>query len=327
MNVLVAGLSARDEAAFGFFMSRSMKGWSWESTPAGRGTVLPKAELLVADMVSLGLAQWSEASEAELLRVLQGSTAVLLLPSNDQSWESMDAGTVKRHSLVWLAKPYGSEDMRKALETAAAVHRASRPVQAPSPAPASVPLRPGGASASAVAVQLPPRAAAPIVRATPLAAGMPPGNARPHVSVRPPVVVPPVAGDSADEVPGLSPAELQARLAALPDAGRHVFLRKLSAMLAMGRPFEARFTVQNSVIFHPSDGWVASNTPMLVIERVGLSDALAAAVMIREIEGAQAEERAQRLGMPLRELDTFLWQLVAASLDKKTPPPPGPRSF
>lgn len=322
MNVLVAGLSPRDEAAFGFFMSRSMKGWSWESTPAGRGTVLPKADLLVADLVSLGLAQWSEASEAELLRVLQGSTAVLLLPSNDQSWEAMDAGTVKRHSLVWLAKPYGSEDMRKALETAAALHRALRPVQAPSPAPASASMRPAG-----VAAQLPPRVAASGVRATPVEVGMPPGNARPHVSVRTSVVVPPVTSDSADEVPGLSVAQLQARLAALPDAGRHLFLRKLSAMLALGRPFEARFTVQNSVIFHPSDGWVASNTPMLVIERVGLSDALAAAVMIREIEGAQAEERAQRLGMPLRELDTFLWQLVAASLDKKTPPPAGPRSF
>jgi len=29
----------------------------------------------------------------------------------------------------------------------------------------------------------------------------------------------------------------------------------------------------------------------------------------------------------LRELDTFLWQLVAASLDKKTPPAASPRSF
>jgi hypothetical protein len=295
-----------------------MKGWSWESTPAGRGTVLPKADLLVADLVSLGLAQWSETAEAELLRVLQGSTAVLLLPSNDQTWASMNAGTVKRHALVWLAKPYGSEDMRRALETAAAVHRAVPPVQASSAVPAPAPT---------VAAKVPLRAQAPILRATPLSAGMLPVNARPRVSERPSAVVPPVAEDSAGEVPGLSVTELQGRLAALPDAGRHVFLRKLSAMLATGRPFEARFTVQNSVIFYPSEGWVASNTPMLVIERVGLSDALAAAVVIREIEGPQAEERAQRLGMPLRELDTFLWQLVAASLDKKTPPPAGPRSF
>ena len=320
MNVVVAGLSPRDEAAFGFFMSRSMKGWSWESTPAGRGTVLPKADLLVADLVSLGLAHWSEAAEAELLRVLQGSTAVLLVPSHDRTWASMDAGTVKQHALVWLAKPYGSEDMRKALEAAAAVHRAAPPVPAPAAAHGAAAAGPAGPSAPAIAAEVPPRDPTPGVQATALAATVPPVKPRPPVSVRPSAVVPPVAGDAAEEVPGLSAAQLQARLVALPEPGRHVFLRKLSAMLMMGRPFEARFTVQNSVIFHPADGWVASNTPMLVIERVGLSDALAAAVMIREIDGPQAEERAQRLGMPLRELDTFLWQLAAAALDKKTPP-------
>ena len=99
---------------------------------------------------------------------------------------------------------------------------------------------------------------------------------------------------------------------------RDRFLRKLAAMLMQRQPFEARFTVHNSVIFHPVDGWVASNTPMMVIERVCQSDALAAAVTVREIEGSQAEERAHRLGMPLRELDTFLWELATASLDKKS---------
>ncbi len=120
MNVLVAGLSPRDEAAFGFFLSRSLKGWSWASTPAGRGTLLPKADLLVADLVALGLAQWSQAAEAELLRVLQGNAAVLLVPANDQTWATMDPATLKQHSLVWLQKPYGTEDMRAALEKAAA---------------------------------------------------------------------------------------------------------------------------------------------------------------------------------------------------------------
>ena len=56
---------------------------------------------------------------------------------------------------------------------------------------------------------------------------------------------------------------------------------------------------------------------MMVIERVCQSDAMASVVAMREIEGPQAEERAQRLNMPLRELDTFLWALAAASLDKK----------
>jgi hypothetical protein len=325
MNVLVAGLSQRDEAAFGFFMSRSMKGWSWESTPAGRGTVLPKADLLVADLVSLGLAQWSAAAEAELLRVLQGSTAVLLLPSHDRTWASMDADTVKRHALVWLAKPYGTDDMRKALETAAAARRVAAPAHPHAPVPSQVHLVP--TAAPAVVGRAPALAPLSVVKANPPAGGMPAGMARPLVSAPAPSVAPAITADSMDEVPGLSVAALQARLATLPETGRHVFLRKLSAMLAMGRPFEARFTVQNSVIFHPSDGWVASNTPMLVVERVGLSDALAAAVIVREIDGAQAEERAQRLGMPMQELDTFLWRLATAALDKGASPPVGARPF
>ena len=325
MNVLVAGLSQRDEAAFGFFMSRSMKGWSWESTPAGRGTVLPKADLLVADLVSLGLAQWSAAAEAELLRVLQGSTAVLLLPSHDRTWASMDADTVKRHALVWLAKPYGTDDMRKALETAAAVRRIAAPAHPHAPVPSQVHLVP--TAAPAVVVRAPALAPLSVVKANPPAGGMPAGMARPLVSAPGPSVAPAITADLMDEVPGLSVAALQARLATLPETGRYVFLRKLSAMLAMGRPFEARFTVQNSVIFHPSDGWVASNTPMLVVERVGLSDALAAAVIVREIDSAQAEERAQRLGMPMQELDTFLWRLATAALDKGASPPAGARPF
>lgn len=140
----------------------------------------------------------------------------------------------------------------------------------------------------------------------------------PTVSFRSPVSPPAVVRhDAGDEVPGLSAQDLQARLTGMTDSGRHLFLRKLATMLLQKQPFEARFTVHNSVIFHPADGWVASNTPMMVIERVCLSDALAAAVTVREVEGAQAEERAHRLGMPLRELDTFLWELATATLDKK----------
>jgi len=293
MNLVVAGLSPRDEAAFGFFMNRTMKGWSWQSTPAGRGAVFPKSDLLLADLVSLGLAQWSEAAEADLLRLLGGTPAVLLVPSHDRTWASMDAGAVAQHALVWLSKPYGAEDMRGALEKAAAAVRRTPPAPAPVVAPSSRPVAPAA-----------PRA---VVAPTP--------TARPVVSVSAPAAS--RAAAAAEEVPGLTAAELQARLAALTEPGRHVFLRKLSDMLRKAHPFEARFTVQNSVIFHPADGWVASNTPMMVIERVCQSDAMASAVAMREIEGPQAEERAQRLNMPLRELDTFLWALAAASLDKK----------
>lgn len=322
MNVVVAGLSPRDEAAFAFFMNRTMKGWSWKSTPAGRGAVLPAADLLVADLVSLGLAHWSEAAEADLLRLLHGTPAVLLVPSNDRTWAEMDAGTVKRHSLVWLAKPYGAEAMRVALEEAAA---SSTAIAVPLEGPATARLNTSGQplAVEPVLPRHPPDDAPAALREVRLPIRSP----MPLVSTPTPtaplaVSRTPAASGMGDDIPQLSAAALQARLAVLPQDGRHVFLRKLSEMLAQKVPFEARFTVQNSVIFHPADGWVASNTPTLVIERVCQSDALASAVNVREIDGLQAEERAHRLGMPLRELDAFLWGLAFATLDKK---PANPR--
>lgn len=306
MKLVVAGLSPRDEAAFGFFMGRSMKSWSWEGAPAGRGAVLPEADVLVADLVSLGLGQWSDAAEADLLRALHGTPAVLLVPANDRSWATMDAGTVEAHSLVFLSKPYGTEGMRVALEKAAEAARRAVPRAAPKAAPVAAPVAP----------VVPASAPAPL----PLRLAVSPVQmGRPLVSVSAPAVARPAAA-VADEVPGLTAVELQARLAKVPDEGRHVFLRKLAEMLHLRQPFEARFTVHNSVIFHPADGWVASNTPMMVIERVCKSDAMASAVAVREIDGPQAEERTHRLGMPLRELDTFLWELAAASLDLKPSP-------
>jgi hypothetical protein len=140
------------------------------------------------------------------------------------------------------------------------------------------------------------------------------GLFRPVVSVTPatPALRDTAGSDGADE-PGVSLAQLQARLAAQPDASRYVFLRQLAAMVAQGRPFDARFTVQNSLIVHPAEGWAATNTPMLVIERVCKSDAMASAVNLREIDPLQADERAHRLGMPLRELESFFWELVQAA--------------
>lgn len=270
MKLVVTGLSPREETAFGIFLSRSLRNWRWQSVPASRTAVWPPADLIVADLVPLGLGQWSEAAEADLLQRLQGTPAVLLVPAHDQTWAAMEADTVRQHSLVWLAKPYGTKDMQAALEQAAlSVRRPARPAAPPTrstPAPAAAPFSP---------------MAAPV-----------------------------------NEPQGLSAAGLHARLAALPEPDGHVFLRQLSGMLALDHPFEARFTVQNSLIVHPADGWIATNTPMLVIERVCHSDALASAVSIRTIDGPQAEERAQRLGMPPSELDVFLWQLVAATLDQ-----------
>jgi hypothetical protein len=307
MKLVVTGLSPREEAAFGIFLGRALRNWLWQSVPASRTTVLPPADLIVADLVPLGLGQWSKTAEAELLQRLQGRPAVLLLPAHDRSWAAMEADTLKQHSLVWLAKPYGTKEMQAALEQAALSVR--RPATPPAP--------PSMATPDPVAAPVSARAAPTFLSPPPSAATLTADTPQPVSPVSTPV----------NETQGLSAAELHARLSALPGPGGQVFLRKLSEMLVLDHPFEARFTVQNSLIVHPADGWIATNTPMLVIERVCQSDALASAVSIRAIDGAQAEERAQRLGMPPSELDMFLSQLVAKTLDRPASRPAPASSF
>lgn len=104
---------------------------------------------------------------------------------------------------------------------------------------------------------------------------------------------------------GLSSESLAAKLALAP-MDRYILLRQISARLADTRPFEVRFTVQNSLIVNPASQWVSTNTPLQVIKRVCDSNALAAAVSIRDMEPAEAEERTQRLAMDIKDLFTFL---------------------
>jgi len=121
----------------------------------------------------------------------------------------------------------------------------------------------------------------------------------------------------------LTVTELAAKLAHLART-QCVLLHSLSHELAKGLPFELRFTVQNSLIVHPQDAWVATNTPMQVIHRVSNSDTLAASLSCRAIESNQAQERAQRLGMTFQELDVFLYDIVAATQCLAAPQPAQP---
>jgi hypothetical protein len=121
----------------------------------------------------------------------------------------------------------------------------------------------------------------------------------------------------------LTVTELAAKLAHFART-QCVLLHSLSHELAKGLPFELRFTVQNSLIVHPQDAWVATNTPMQVIHRVSNSDTLAASLSSRAIESNQAQERAQRLGMTFQELDVFLYDIVAATQCLAAPQPTQP---
>lgn len=136
-----------------------------------------------------------------------------------------------------------------------------------------------------------------------------------------PVQSEPTRAEPSSEEPGLSIAAFQARLALQPEDSPHAFLRLLAHRLTQTLAFEVRFTVQNSLIIHPANGWMATNTPLQVIYRLCDSDALAAAVTVRTLDDAHAEERAQRLAMPPQALETFLLHLVASTLDKRAAAP------
>lgn len=117
------------------------------------------------------------------------------------------------------------------------------------------------------------------------------------------------------EHPGMTIQQLHQELAATADGDQHVFLRRLSDMLQNAQPLEVRFTIQHLLVIHPEHGWVASNTPMQVIEMVCRSKGIASSVSMRPIGAAEAEDWAQWLHMPLVELEPFLLQLATATLD------------
>jgi len=114
------------------------------------------------------------------------------------------------------------------------------------------------------------------------------------------------------ESQGMDAQQLRARLADLP-LNKHLLLRKIDSALSSGKPFEIMFTVQHGLVIHPDDAWVASNTPMSVVLQVCRSDVMAASVTLRDIAPTLVEQRLHQLGMSLRDLDSFLMELLQAS--------------
>lgn len=290
MNMALAGLTAREEVALGMLVGKSLPGWQCSAVPAGRHVSLPPADLYVVDLAGRGLARWTEAAQNELLQALSGAPAVLVVPAFDQTWLALDADRITSQPLVLLHKPYGTEDMRAALRQAAAgwesrAATVALPVEAPMPAAVRAPAAP---VARAIA--------APVVV--------------PGASLSAPAVAAPV------EIGEMTVREFQAFLAALPESAPQLLFRKLAEALALPHPFEVRVSFINRLIVDPAGRWVASNTPLSELERLCQSDALASALEIDAIDDQDAMGRAQRLGMPIQSLESFLWQLAQGRLGK-----------
>lgn len=276
MNLSVLGLSARDAHVFDLFMQRALGSWHWHHLAASRDADLGDAKLLVLDLAAHGWAQATDLALAQMRRLVGERFAVLLVSGQDRTWAEMPAAQNKSH-WIWLAKPYGTEQMRDALKRAAVLQVA----KVTKPAAKVVP----------VATALPD---------LPLAV-----TTAPQVSQVPPKPIPAASR--------LAVTELASYLADAP-VERFALLRHLVQKLMQGEPFELRFTVQNSLIVHPQDAWAATNTPVPVIARVCDSTALASAVTFREMDAPEALARAHRLGMQLRDLDSFLFDISSALL-------------
>lgn len=279
MNVVLAGLTAREETALMMLVGKTLPNFECGAVPVGHQVPLPPANLYVLDLAGRGLARWTQEAQESLLQSLNGAPAVLVAPAFDETWLALDASGMKSQSLVMLHKPYGIEDMRAALLKTAPVI----PVRAAPVVPRML-----------ARVQAPAAPVAPAVRfiTAPVAIAEAP----------PPAVI--------VEIAPLSVAEFQTRLGALPASEPKLFLHKLADALALRQPFEVRVTFLNRLIFSPEAQWAASNTALSVLQGLCQSDDLAAAMSIDTLDGMDALARAQRLDMPVQPLDSFLGTLM-----------------
>ena len=282
MNVVLAGLTAREETALMMLVGKTLPGFECGAVPVGRKVPLPPADLYVLDLAGRGLARWTQEAQESLLQSLNGAPAVLVAPAFDETWLALDASGMKSQSLVMLRKPYGIEDMRAALLKTAPVI----PV---------IPVRAAPVVPRMLArVRAPAAPAAPAVRF--ITAPMAIAEAPPPAAIV--------------EIAPLSVAEFQTRLGALPASEPKLFLHKLADALALRQPFEVRVTFLNRLIFSPEAQWAASNTALSVLQGLCQSDDLAADMSIDTLDGMDALARAQRLDMPIQSLDSFLGTLM-----------------
>ena len=286
MNVVLAGLTAREETALMMLVGKTLPNFECGAVPVGHQVPLPPANLYVLDLAGRGLARWTQEAQESLLQSLNGAPAVLVAPAFDETWLALDASGMKSQSLVMLRKPYGIEDMRAALLKTAPV----TPVRAAPVVPRML-----------ARVRAPAAPVAPAVRfiTAPVAIAEAPA---PIAEAPPPAAI--------VEIAPLSVAEFQTRLGALPASEPKLFLHKLADALALRQPFEVRVTFLNRLIFSPEAQWAASNTALSVLQGLCQSDDLAADMSIDTLDGMDALARAQRLDMPIQSLDSFLGTLM-----------------
>jgi hypothetical protein len=273
MKVAYIGLGSQDAAALAFLVAREFNG-ACIPVPQPESAARVEADVWVLDLLALGLPRHTPAGQAQLEHWLQGRPAVALVPANDTSWAAAWAQPVgSARPIVALRKPYGAEAMREALARAMSLAAADAPTSR------SIESRPE-----------------PIRPAVPL----PTAAASASTAVLSP----------ADDASSVSEARRMLDAAAR-EPGR-ALLRRMADAIGSGSAFEVHFTAQHMVVVDPGAAWVASNTPMSVVQRVSRSDTLASAVSLRTIDSAKAEARVRQLRLNLMPIEDFVGTLLAS---------------
>lgn len=327
MNIALVGLPAREAAALTIFVGIGVgvKNSSCTAVAFRPGLALPPADLCVIDMAGIGLSQWSAKAEADLLTLLGGKNALLLLFPSNTSWVDKAQGH-GRQMLHCLTKPYSSEDMCAALArlgSGAAPARAE-PLAAPArwaavARPAADLARPAAAMAAPAPTHasLHKPAAAPVHQVV-LPAAAPLHQAASH---KPAVALP-------HQAPSHKPApaqrlplqgSLQALRTMFPDLDRHLLLVRLLDLVVTERPQELRLTLHHSIVLHPGEGWVVHNAAPGMLERLAQDGSSVTTMSARELDSKQALVRAASLPASRASLDTFLWLLAESSFGRQAP--------
>ena len=92
MNLILVGLSGRDQMAFDLFLKRSMPSWHWRSVSAIKGQSLPAADVLIVDLTACGWSQRSDDNYAALKQVVGDCVAVLLVSGQERPGHGRLAG-------------------------------------------------------------------------------------------------------------------------------------------------------------------------------------------------------------------------------------------
>lgn len=280
MKIALVGMAPRETAALTIFMGVAMKGWSCQPVAVRPGVALPIADLYVIDLAGVGLGQWSVKAEGDLLNLLAGRHALLLVAANNKTWRDRLPGN-ERQKRVCLDKPYNTLALREALArcTPEAASGAPAPVRAAGPASVRSGLAPR-----------PVKPPAPLVSA---ARSVAPGTST-HDSMR----------------------ALRLLFPALND---HLLLNTLLRLVALDSPQELRLSVHHAIVMHPAQGWVAHNATPDLLERLARDGSSVGSMSARSLEGAEVLQCVRRMGVSSGSLDTFLWRMADLSMGAQTP--------